>query len=78
MNCTVTACAGQYEAREVTRTVRAGDRLIVVTHIPAEVCAACGDTLFTPATIEQLEALGRSTAPPQATVPLYDFAGAPT
>jgi len=46
----------------------------VVEHIPAEVCDVCGDVLFTPETIERLEALRQTTAPPAGTVPLYEFA----
>lgn len=72
MNCTVNNCTGEYEHREVVRAIRQGERIIVVEHIPAEVCDVCGDVLFTPETIERLEAL-RQTATPVRSVPLYDF-----
>lgn len=57
MRCRVADCPGEYELREVVRAMRQGDRIIVVEHIPAEVCDVCGDALFTPETIERLEAL---------------------
>jgi YgiT-type zinc finger domain-containing protein len=74
MRCSIVACPGTYEQREVVRAVRQGDHIIVIEHIPAEVCDVCGDVLFTPETIEGLESLRRTTAPPERTVPLYRFA----
>jgi HTH-type transcriptional regulator/antitoxin MqsA len=74
MKCSIACCPGEYEQREVVRTIRQGDRIIVVEHIPAEVCDVCGDVLFTPETIERLEAIRRSNAKPSRTVPLYQFA----
>jgi YgiT-type zinc finger domain-containing protein len=73
MKCSIADCPGEYEYREVVRAIRQGDQIIVVAHIPAEVCDVCGDVLFTPETIERLEALRQTTAPPVRTVPLYDF-----
>jgi YgiT-type zinc finger domain-containing protein len=75
VKCSIVGCPGEYEATEVVRAVRQEDRIIVVEHIPAEVCSVCGDVLFTPATIERLEALRKSDAPTARTVPLYEFAG---
>ncbi len=73
MNCSIAACTGEYEQREVVRALRQGDRIIVVAHIPAEVCDVCGDVLFTPETIERLEAIRHTTAVPSRSVPLYEF-----
>ena len=74
MKCSVADCPGEYEQREVVSAMRQGDCIIVVEHIPAEECDICGDVLFTPETIERLEALRQTTAPPVRTVPLYRFA----
>jgi YgiT-type zinc finger domain-containing protein len=74
MKCSIVGCPGEYKQRKVVRAVRQGDRIIVVEQIPAEVCDVCGDVLFTPETIERLEALRQTTAPPARTVPLYTFA----
>ena len=79
MNCTIRGCPGEYEARERVEVVRAGreDRdFIVVERVPAEVCTVCGDVLFTPETVERLQALRRTHPPTSRTVPLYDFATA--
>ena len=74
MRCSIADCPGEYEQKEVIRAIHQGDRIIVVEHIPAEVCDICGDVLFTPETIEHLEALRRTTRLPERTVPLYRFA----
>jgi YgiT-type zinc finger domain-containing protein len=73
MKCSITGCPGEYEARTVTHTVRQGSRLVVVDHVPAEVCGVCGDVLLRPETIRQLEALLKR-ARPTRTVPLYEYA----
>ncbi len=76
MKCTINNCAGEYEQREVVHTVCQGNRIIVIDHVPAEVCTICGDVLFTPETVRKIEALRQTAAPPTRTVPLYDFAEA--
>ncbi len=74
MMCSIVGCPGEYEHREVVRAVQHGDQIIVVEHIPAEVCSVCGDVLFAPETIEQLDALRSSPPSPKRSVPLYEFA----
>ncbi|HLX58003.1 MAG TPA: YgiT-type zinc finger protein [Ktedonobacteraceae bacterium] len=74
MKCSIADCPGEYEQRELARAMRQDERIIVVAHIPAEVCNTCGDVLFTPETIERLEELRRTTRPPASTMPLYNFA----
>ncbi len=76
MRCSIDGCPGEYEQGEVVHTVRQGNRIIVIDHVPAEVCNVCGDVLFTPETVRQIEFLRQTTAPPTRTVPLYDFAQA--
>jgi len=76
MRCNIADCLGKYEQREVVHTVRQGDRIIVINHVPAEVCTVCGDVLFTPATVRRIEALRKTTAPPARSVPLYEFSEA--
>ncbi len=60
--------------RDVVHTVRRGDQIVVINHVPAEVCPVCGDMLFTSETGRRLEALRQATATPARTVPLYEFA----
>ncbi len=73
MKCSIQGCPGEYEQREVIHTIHQGDYIIVVEHVPAEVCNFCGDVLFTPETVRQIESLRRQAPPPKRSVPLYDF-----
>ena len=73
MRCSIEGCSGEYEYREVVHTVRQGNRIIVIDHVPAEVCTICGDVLFTPETVRKIEAIRHTIEPPTRTVPLYDF-----
>ena len=76
MRCSNGDCIGEYEPREVVHTVHQGNRIIVIDHVPAEVCTICGDVLFTPDTVEQIELLRKTAQPPIRTVPLYEFSQA--
>lgn len=76
MRCSIEGCPGEYEQCEVVHTVRQGNRIIVIDHVPAEVCTICGDVLFTPETVRQIESLRHTKASPTRTVPLYDFSQA--
>ena len=67
-------CPGEYEERLVVHTVRHKGQVVVIDHVPAEVCAACGDVLFTPETVRRIEALLGTMGEPSKTVPLYEFA----
>lgn len=73
MKCTIKGCPGECEPTVITHTVRQKGHLVVIDHVPAEVCDVCGDTLLKPETIRQLEAL-LSSAKPAHAVPLYEFA----
>jgi YgiT-type zinc finger domain-containing protein len=73
MRCSIDGCPGEYEQRDVVHTMRQGNRIIVIDHVPAEVCNVCGDVLFTPETVRRIEFLRHTTMPPARTVPLYDF-----
>ena len=74
MKCTIEGCPGTYEARTVIHTVKRRGEVIVIDHVPAEVCSVCGDVLLTPETVRRIEALLAATPLPQRTVPMYDFA----
>src|SRR5438874_11566961 len=76
MKCTFADCTGEYEDRDIVHTVRQGNRIIVIDHVPAEVCTVCGDVLFTPETVRHIEFLRQTTMSPIRTVPLYDFSQA--
>jgi YgiT-type zinc finger domain-containing protein len=71
---TIAGCPGRYEARTVVHTVKRQGEVIVIGHVPAEVCNVYGDVLLAPETVRRIEALLTSTPPPLRAVPLYEFA----
>ena len=73
MNCTIQGCPGEYEARKITHTVRRGEEVIVIDHVPAEVCTVCGDVLLAPETVRHIEKMLASREKPAKTVPLYEY-----
>ncbi|MBI2816142.1 MAG: YgiT-type zinc finger protein [Acidobacteria bacterium] len=74
MKCTVPGCPGEYEARSVVQTLRHHGNVVVIDHVPAEICYVCGDVLFAPDTVRKIEKLLQSAPPPSREVPLYEFA----
>lgn len=73
MNCSIQACPGEYESHAITHTLRQSGRMMVIDHVPAEVCDVCGDVLLRPETIRQLESLLKR-AQPASSAPLYEYA----
>ncbi len=74
MKCTIEGCRGEYEDRAITHTVRHHGRVVVVDHVPAEVCSICDDVLLSPETVRHIETLLRRETEPIRTVPLYEYA----
>jgi len=74
MNCSIQGCPGEYENKEVTHTVRHQGRIVVIDHVPAEVCSVCGDVLLRPETVRHIEALLRAGTASSKSVPLYEYA----
>ena len=74
MKCTIQGCPGEYEARTIVHTVRHQGKVVVIDHVPAEVCSVCGDVLLTPDTIRRIEKLLETRPQPARAVPLYEFA----
>ncbi|MCW5853959.1 MAG: YgiT-type zinc finger protein [Anaerolineae bacterium] len=67
-------CPGEYELRDIVHTVRYQGLVIVIDHVPAEVCTVCGDILFKPETVRRIEEIIRSRTAPSQLVPLYEYA----
>jgi YgiT-type zinc finger domain-containing protein len=76
MNCSIQGCAGEYEHAHVTHTVRHRGRVIVIDHVPAEVCSVCGDVLLEPETLRRIERLLADLPKTTESAPLYEYAGA--
>ena len=74
MKCSIEGCPGEYEERRVVHTVRHRGQVVVIDHVPAEVCSVCGDVLLKPETVRHIETLLRTTTRPAGTVPLYEYA----
>ena len=72
--CNIEGCPGEYEERMLQHTARHQGQVIVIDHVPTEVCSECGDVLLRPETIRRLEELLTTTAQPSKTAPHYEFA----
>lgn len=73
MKCSISGCPGQYAEKTVVHTVRHHGKVVVIDHVPAEVCSLCGDVLFKPETVRRIEALLKTAPEPTKTAPLYEF-----
>lgn len=72
--CSLQGCSGAYEARHVVHTVRYRGEIIVIEEVPAEVCSACGDVLFSPETVRHLQRIVRERSQPVARhAPVYQY-----
>ncbi len=74
MKCSIEGCPGEYGTGTVMHTVRHHGQVIVIDHVPAEVCAVCGDVLLRPETVRRIEVLLEEQNQPASTVPLYEYA----
>jgi YgiT-type zinc finger domain-containing protein len=74
MKCSLQDCSGQYEERYVVHPVRHLGKIVVIDHVPAEVCCACGDVLLTPEVVRRIERLLAEMPEPAGAAPLYEFA----
>jgi YgiT-type zinc finger domain-containing protein len=74
MKCTIQGCYGEYEERYVVHPVRYRGQVVVIDHVPAQVCQVCGDVLLSPETVRRIEALLESQSQPARSVPLYEYA----
>jgi YgiT-type zinc finger domain-containing protein len=74
MKCSIKDCSGECQPREITHTVRHHGHVVVIDHVPAEVCSVCGDVLLSPETIRHIEKLLSTASRPAREVPLYEYA----
>lgn len=73
MRCSIQGCLGEYEMRKISHTLRRRGLLLVVDHVPAEVCNVCGDVLLAPAAVRHIEELLSAETAPAGSVPLYEY-----
>lgn len=73
MNCSIQGCPGEYEAGALVHTVRHKGRIVVIDHVPADICSLCGDALLNPDTVRRIEDLLTEKGQPAMTAPLFEF-----
>src|SRR3954466_4019951 len=61
--------------QKVTYVAEVDGRLIVIEHVPARVCLQTGEKLYSPETVERIQAIAWGHAPPVRTIttPVYEF-----
>jgi YgiT-type zinc finger domain-containing protein len=74
MKSNIENCSGECQTREITHTVRYHGQVVVIDHVPAEVCSVCGDVLLSPETVRHIEQLLSTAHRPAREVPLYEYA----
>ena len=72
--CNIEGCPGEYEEHVLPHTARHQGQVIVIDHVPTEVCSECGDVLLRAETISRLEELLKTDTHTSKTVPHYEFA----
>ena len=74
MKCKVCGVA-EREQRLIRYNVSLGDRLIVIDHVPAEVCPHCGETSLQPDVVDRLQQTAWQQRPPSRVIetPVYEF-----
>lgn len=74
MTCSIDGCPGEYGAGNIMHMVRHRGQVVVIDHVPADVCSVCGDVLLRPETVRRIEVLLQDRHQPVRTIPLYEFA----
>ncbi len=74
MNRSIEGCPGTYEAGKIMHTLRHKGQVVVIDHVPADVCSLCGDALLKSDTVRKIESLLQEQGQPAMTVPLFEFA----
>jgi YgiT-type zinc finger domain-containing protein len=75
MSCDVCSADGR-RPRPIQYSLSLADRLILVDHVPAEVCDRCGEATLSPDVVERLQQTIWRHEPPARFVetPVYEFA----
>jgi HTH-type transcriptional regulator / antitoxin MqsA len=75
MNCDVCA-AGERRPQLIRYSLSMADSLILVDHVPAEVCDRCGEVTLSPDVVDRLQQTVWNQEPPARVIetPVYEFA----
>ncbi|MBI5970922.1 MAG: type II toxin-antitoxin system MqsA family antitoxin [Deltaproteobacteria bacterium] len=68
-------CGGKAEEKEVTFSYEEGDKYILVEHVPARVCANCGEKTYSPEVADELRKFAKAKCRPirVLSVPVFDY-----
>jgi HTH-type transcriptional regulator / antitoxin MqsA len=69
-------CGGEAVKKKVTFTYEEDNKYLIVERVPAEVCAKCGEKMYSPEVTDDLLRYARNEFKParKIQVPVYDFA----
>lgn len=73
MKCGIEGCTGEYRKVEVTRAFRKDDRVVVIDHIPAEVCSVCGEMVFSLDTLDGIQRILAAGTESARTAPVFEY-----
>ncbi len=71
--CLLQGCAGTYERRAILHCVERASERVCIDHVPALVCAVCGDVQLEAETVRRIQTLLDTRGEPDRHLPTYDF-----
>lgn len=74
MKCNINGCAGEYQEKCITHTMRYKGELIIIDHVPVKECKTCGDVLIPIKTARKIEKMLKESLKPVKQVPMYEYA----
>lgn len=68
-------CRGSIEERQIEHPHRWGGRLYILRNVRAEVCTQCGETFFSPNTLEAMDRIveGNNAPSEYVSVPVFSL-----
>lgn len=66
-------CKGRLTKKAITHIHTWGKKILLFEDVPAEVCTQCGETYFSPDTLETMDHIATSDTEPKTTVPIPVF-----
>lgn len=68
-------CGGKILQKKITYTQAIGEKIFIVSDVPAEVCSQCGEQYLTPDTVDAIQEALETGKKPSSTlkVPVFRF-----
>jgi YgiT-type zinc finger domain-containing protein len=68
-------CGGELRTTTITHEEKRGGQIYLFEHVPAQVCAACGELWIAEVTLQQIDQLVHEGTPVRTVqTPVYEFA----